>query len=99
MWFFSLQIAYLCSHTRELCSKPGRELLHTICAQQPRVMSYILRLTHESLDKVGLVSVARIVTLTVVIVASQALEVVDSVDKSVSHQDWPSQMILHATNK
>ena len=49
------EIAYLCSHTRELCSKPGRQLLESVCSRHPSIISFLLRLTHDSLDRVGLV--------------------------------------------
>jgi hypothetical protein len=49
------QIAYVWNHTRELCSKPGRELLASIATKHPCVISTLLQTAHGSMERVGMV--------------------------------------------
>lgn len=50
------QIAYMCSHTRDFCSKPGRELLASISLKHPFIISSVLNRVKNSMDKIGMVS-------------------------------------------
>lgn len=63
-WIFELpvllQVAYVTVATRETFSKVGRELLAAIAAAHPHVISVLLERLEETIDKVGMVSTARI---------------------------------------
>lgn len=59
-WFLTefclfVQIAYESSHTREFCSKLGRELLAIICARHPTIISFLLHCTKHNMEKIGVV--------------------------------------------
>ena len=56
MHILPMQIAYTRRHTREFCSKPGRELLSSIAAQHPSVLSMLLKVTKDSMDSIGMVT-------------------------------------------
>lgn len=47
------EIAYICNHTREFCSKVGRELLSGIIQTHPVALSFLLSRVSEVMDKVG----------------------------------------------
>ncbi|BFZ08146.1 hypothetical protein BsWGS_11185 [Bradybaena similaris] len=47
------EIAYICSHTREFCSKVGRELLSSIIQTHPNSLSFLLARVKEVMAKLG----------------------------------------------
>ncbi|XP_059161411.1 ectopic P granules protein 5 homolog [Physella acuta] len=47
------EIAYICNHTREFCSKVGRELLSSIIQIHPHAFSFLLGRVKEVMDKLG----------------------------------------------
>ncbi|GFR61870.1 ectopic P granules protein 5 homolog [Elysia marginata] len=47
------EIAYICNHTREFCSKVGRELLSGIIQTHPVALSFLLARVSAVMDKVG----------------------------------------------
>ena len=53
--FEFFQIAYVCEHTREHCSKLARDLLAMVVLHHPFVISQLLQCTGVNMDKIGLV--------------------------------------------
>ncbi|CAL1544233.1 unnamed protein product, partial [Lymnaea stagnalis] len=47
------EIAYISNHTREFCSKVGRELLSSIIQTHPMALSFLLTRVKEVMDKLG----------------------------------------------
>ncbi|GFO21233.1 ectopic p granules protein 5 homolog [Plakobranchus ocellatus] len=47
------EIAYICNHTREFCSKVGRELLSSIIQTHPVALSFLLNRVSSMMDKLG----------------------------------------------
>ncbi|XP_041348486.1 ectopic P granules protein 5 homolog isoform X2 [Gigantopelta aegis] len=54
--FGVFEISYVCSHTREFCSKVGRELLYTIMIKHPFILSLLLQRVKEVMSQVGMMS-------------------------------------------
>ncbi|CAH1788011.1 unnamed protein product [Owenia fusiformis] len=50
------EIAYISSHTREFCSKVGRELLSSIASEHPFIISELLHYVSDTISRVGMVS-------------------------------------------
>ncbi|XP_035829150.1 ectopic P granules protein 5 homolog isoform X2 [Aplysia californica] len=50
------EIAYICNHTREFCSKVGRELLSGIIQTHPTALSFLLARVKDVLAKLGKMS-------------------------------------------
>ena len=55
MLYLIAQIAYVKSHTRELCSKQGRDLLTSISYQHPFVLTNLLQITMTTMSHIGVV--------------------------------------------
>lgn len=47
------QVAYICNHTREFCSKVGRELLSSIIQTHPNAISFLLARVKDVINKLG----------------------------------------------
>ncbi|XP_064630038.1 ectopic P granules protein 5 homolog isoform X2 [Lineus longissimus] len=47
------ELAYISSHTREFCSKVGRELLASITLEHPFIISVLLKCIKQTIDKIG----------------------------------------------
>ncbi|XP_046571414.1 LOW QUALITY PROTEIN: ectopic P granules protein 5 homolog [Haliotis rubra] len=54
--FGVFEISYTCSHTREFCSKVGRELLSSIVIRHPFILSLLLQRSKEVMPKLGMMS-------------------------------------------
>ena len=50
---FSFQIAYICDHTRDFCSRTGRELLSSIIQKHPTALSMLLRRVQGVMAELG----------------------------------------------
>ena len=51
----NFQIAYISNHTREFCSKVGRELLSSIAQRHPFILSFLLQGVRDTVEKIGMV--------------------------------------------
>ncbi len=51
----SFQIAYISNHTREFCSKMGRELLSSIAQRHPFILSSLLHSVQLTIGQIGMV--------------------------------------------
>ncbi|ESO91450.1 hypothetical protein LOTGIDRAFT_228859, partial [Lottia gigantea] len=51
------EIAYICDHTREFCSKVGRELIAVIIDKHPYTFSVILHAVQSNIKQIGTMSI------------------------------------------
>ncbi|XP_060080983.1 ectopic P granules protein 5 homolog [Ylistrum balloti] len=55
--FCIFEVCYVCSNTREMCSKVGRELLAAIATIHPFILSMLIQEAKDNMDNIGMMAV------------------------------------------